>query len=530
MARKRKISQKQRRFPTFRATVSLGALIPLFSIGIRRKIKGTLTAADGAAAACDGGMADEEAPPRPTASGADRLSALPDGVREHVLSFLPAHEAVRTTVLARSWRDLWRRSPALRITGWGTVAKFPQFVDRLLRLHRSACFHPGGGGGGDPCAAAPAPLDACHFDFDKSDFHGELDTIADEARVNEWIQSALRCRVRVLRFCYARDCEPLDLPDLSLAASMHLTRLELGGVAIFHNLNLSGCPALTDLKMDDCFFFAQEILAPSLKHLTMSSGDFFYDHRVRIRLPSLVSLKLIKCHGWTPFLARMPLLETAVVTHSHDFDDTCSLMSVDGCGDGLCRGCRDYVSHPDRKSCLLLSGLSEATHLELSAPREMVVYIRDLKFAHTFGKLKTLILADWFVAAGLSALIWFLDHSPILEKLTLQISEVHKNTITTEGSCELPASPVASSRLNIVEIKCPEVDGIVIEILKILAASGVPLEKVNIQRSVTGSDCHHIIIFNYQSYGESTVLILNALVSAQSRGKEIQAIYGSIIF
>ncbi|KAJ1274975.1 hypothetical protein BS78_05G100800 [Paspalum vaginatum] len=420
-------------------------------------------------------MADKEAPPRPTASGADRLSALPDGVREHVLSFLAAHEAVRTTVLARSWRDLWTRSPALRVTG--------------ARAAPAPGRHPGDGGG-DPCAAASAPLDTCHFDFGKSDFDDELDTIADEARVNEWIQSALRCRPRVLRFCFARDCEPLDLPDLSLAASTHLTRLELAGVAIFHNLDLSGCPALTDLKMDDCFFFAQEIQAPSLKHLAMSSSDFFHNHRARIRLPSLISLKLIGCHGRAPFLACMPLLETAVVTHTHDFDDRCSLLSVDGCGDELCRGCRDYyVSHTDRKSCLLLSGLSEATHLELSAPLQMVVYMRDLKFAHTFGKLKTLILADWFLAADLSALIWFLDHSPILEKLTLQISEVHKNTITTAGSCERPASPVASSRLKIVEIKCHEVDGIVIDILKILAASGVPLENVNIQRSITGSDC-----------------------------------------
>jgi hypothetical protein len=65
-------------------------------------------------------MVDKDAPPS-TASGADLISSLSDGLREQVLSFLPTHEAVRTAMLAFSWRNIWMRSLALNITGWETV-------------------------------------------------------------------------------------------------------------------------------------------------------------------------------------------------------------------------------------------------------------------------------------------------------------------------------------------------------------------------------------------------------------------------
>jgi hypothetical protein len=40
-----------------------------------------------------------------------------------------------------------------------------------------------------------------------------------------------------------------------------------------------------------------------------------------------------------------------------------------------------------------------------------------------------------------------------------------------------------------VKIKCFVVDGIIIEILMILTASGVPLEQISIQQSIAGSGC-----------------------------------------
>jgi hypothetical protein len=51
----------------------------------------------------------------PVVSVPDRIGELPDCILQHVLSFLPAQAAVRTCVLARRWRDLWRSTRALRI-------------------------------------------------------------------------------------------------------------------------------------------------------------------------------------------------------------------------------------------------------------------------------------------------------------------------------------------------------------------------------------------------------------------------------
>jgi hypothetical protein len=74
----------------------------------------------------------------PTAAvngGGGLLSSLPEGILHHVLYFLPPHEAVRTSVLSRFWRDLWRSMTALRISDdgrWSSAADFNSFVNNLL--------------------------------------------------------------------------------------------------------------------------------------------------------------------------------------------------------------------------------------------------------------------------------------------------------------------------------------------------------------------------------------------------------------
>uniref|UniRef100_A0A0A9F6V3 F-box domain-containing protein n=1 Tax=Arundo donax TaxID=35708 RepID=A0A0A9F6V3_ARUDO len=67
------------------------------------------------------------------------IDALPDEVLQHVLSFPTAQEAVRTCVLARRWRHLWRSIPVLRVAAHGCldqqgVNKLNKFVSYRLLL------------------------------------------------------------------------------------------------------------------------------------------------------------------------------------------------------------------------------------------------------------------------------------------------------------------------------------------------------------------------------------------------------------
>jgi hypothetical protein len=63
-------------------------------------------------------------PPSPTAdqdgAGDDRISALDDDLCELILrlAHLNVRELVRTSVLPKRWRGLWKRLPVLDFFGW----------------------------------------------------------------------------------------------------------------------------------------------------------------------------------------------------------------------------------------------------------------------------------------------------------------------------------------------------------------------------------------------------------------------------
>nr|XP_025876912.1 MEIOTIC F-BOX protein MOF-like [Oryza sativa Japonica Group] len=77
--------------------------------------------------------------------GGDHIGALPDALLWHVLSFLQSKEVVRTCVLARRWRHLWKSVPVLRVTGADEAIH--KFMDHLQLLRDRS------------------PLEACVFAF-----------------------------------------------------------------------------------------------------------------------------------------------------------------------------------------------------------------------------------------------------------------------------------------------------------------------------------------------------------------------------
>ncbi|KAK8447419.1 hypothetical protein SEVIR_8G069101v4 [Setaria viridis] len=100
------------------------------------------------------------------------------------------------------------------------------------------------------------------------------------------------------------------------------------------------------------------------------------------------------------------------------------------------------------------------------------IFKRDLIFCPTFSKLKTLLLFGWSVAVDPSSVVFLLQHSPVLEKLTLQLYKV------PEGS-QNPEHHYAFAHLKIVEGERREVEESAQNFLK--SHYGIPVDLIKIQ-------------------------------------------------
>ncbi|KAM2787054.1 hypothetical protein PS2_007879 [Malus domestica] len=72
--------------------------------------------------------------PKPQERVSDRISALPNEVLCHILSFLPTKYVVRTTVLSKKWNNIWTSVPNLYFCDddYPNVNAFISFVDHVL--------------------------------------------------------------------------------------------------------------------------------------------------------------------------------------------------------------------------------------------------------------------------------------------------------------------------------------------------------------------------------------------------------------
>ncbi|CAO2152608.1 unnamed protein product [Urochloa humidicola] len=401
---------------------------------------------------------------RTAAPGASRasLDVLPDEVLHHVLSFLPAQEAVRTCVLARRWRHLWRSATGLRILyecrgeGEGSsVKKLREFVDHLFLLRGTS------------------PLDTCqlrllHLDYDSSRFSSHWTHL--------WICHVLMCRVRKLSlnislYSYSSRCYVKHLPLIS----QHLMRLELSSLFLTGAfVDFSSFPSLEVLEIKECGIVAlNRISSLSLKSLRISDNCAFSEsHRVHVYAPNLVSLWLEVLYGRAPIIEKMPsLVEAMVQIDSNEDGDFC--YDSGDCGDEDCPCSGGVYGDTD---CVLLQGLSEAQSLVLTSETTMFILRRDLKCCLIFSNLKTLLLNEyWCVPADFSALTCILEHSPVLEMLTLQLfCKGPKSKLQIKGSPDpTERSNAIPENLKVVEVKCEMVDDRVLNVLEFLKNLGI---------------------------------------------------------
>ncbi|TVU41053.1 hypothetical protein EJB05_14543 [Eragrostis curvula] len=363
----------------------------------------------------------------------DRISALPDGVLEHILGFLPADKAVQTSVLARRWRHLWRYTRRLSIIFSGrrrSADGFKKLMSGLLLLRNTA-----------------VALDEVEF----SDTPLQKD---DGTYINIWIRHVLSCQAKKLLI---RSYIGAKLDGLPLI-SQHLQKLEFWCVGLGRNfLDFASCPLLQVLEITGGYILCERILSQSIKHLTIKFTSFSCEVRTRISIPSLVLMKLDFYVGKTPLLHTMPLLQTALVEPAFSAaEDYCDKGDSKECC-GICANCCGEDIHSS--GSMLLGGLSSAMNLELIALRGTIIFRRDLRWCPTFHNLKTLFLNEWCVANGPGALLCILEHSPVLEKLTLKLAKGpnHRREMDAVNNV-MEKSSAISKHLKMVYVQCEVVD------------------------------------------------------------------------
>lgn len=324
------------------------------------------------------------------------------------------------------------------------------------------------------------PLHVCEIELDT--FRSE-----DGPNVHLWIRHALLCQTRSLSVHLSRDNNSFELDELPLI-SRQLTRLELCNVMLNdHILNFSSCPALEVLWLRTCFIQADMIMSQSLKRLTILDCIFYLTARTRISVPGLVTLELSECWGKTPLLESMPSLVKGSIKLD-ECADYCGKEDGGSCVSDydICGSCG--ANNDDRGDCVILNGLSEAKSLELIAEPLVHILKRDLICCPTFSKLKTLLLNEWCMNTNLGAFICLLQHTPVLEKLTIQLSQAPNSLTETEGSSNLTGEPFAINTLKVLEIKCEKIDEGVQKILTFLSTCGIHIEQINIHQRIGSSE------------------------------------------
>ncbi|KAF9589596.1 hypothetical protein IFM89_025879 [Coptis chinensis] len=233
----------------------------------------------------------------------DRISNLPDHILHHILSLLPTKYAVGTSVLSTRWNYLWTSISSLDfcdtlLQSERTVCTdehdmiFMNFVDRVLLHHDAAYIHK---------------------------FSLLCRRNLDTYRVNAWISSVLRRKVRELDLLFYRRNESVFPRSLFTCQSLTTLTIQHSVVKIppssvfsclkvlfFIDLKICSdegilevtftCPKLEECNILECQWVKIKtviVSASSLKALTISDyEDDVDDYEIKVYAKGLISLDL----------------------------------------------------------------------------------------------------------------------------------------------------------------------------------------------------------------------------------------------
>ncbi|KAL5725680.1 hypothetical protein ACHQM5_008798 [Ranunculus cassubicifolius] len=262
--------------------------------------------------------------------GEDRISSLPDGILHHILSFLPLHYAIHTSLLSKRWKCIWKGISKLdlceTVLYCDSVYKkinFINFVENVLLHH-------------DPTVVIET-------------FHLFYMTIIDEAHLTAWISTILNRKVQDIELHVSAECPIIfpsalftchSLTDIDLTAM--LSTFELPCSVCFPNLKLwrlkfiqFSCgggiqevtfnfPVLEEFILIDCVWLKIKdviIFAPKLERIVIDNEEedddgIYTNCEVKIYAESLLTLDVISGLTYGLSLCNVSSLASACINLS----------------------------------------------------------------------------------------------------------------------------------------------------------------------------------------------------------------------
>ncbi|KAK8514916.1 hypothetical protein V6N11_072726 [Hibiscus sabdariffa] len=337
------------------------------------------------------------------------LDNLPDPILCHILSFLPARDAVRTSILSRRWRYLFMSSISKldlddiqddlpnSLVPDEHIESFKKFVDSVKEIDVHLLC--------EEILKLSTVLFTCPS--------LEIDVFLFYANLEQFPNLLFTCSSLVTLKLEFRGAE-MEVPTnvcLPNLRTLHLRDMEFVDGCSFPRL-ISGCPALEDLGLFSCFVDGVDELyihSLLLKRLVLNYetfDDVHYkyediDYAIVIDAPSLVYFKYIGHVGRGYTLRNTESLEKADITVFH-------LKAVD----------RD-------RSAALLRGICNVRVLQLSIHDYDAQFFRGpLNSLHAFHNLVELEFKNHCVDCKLSPtwILEFLHGVPNLKTLILDLA------------------------------------------------------------------------------------------------------------
>ncbi|CAA7021185.1 unnamed protein product [Microthlaspi erraticum] len=183
--------------------------------------------------------------------GADFISSMPDEMLHHIISFIPTDLAMRTSVLSKRWRHVWRETPSLNISEFQlraeginqTLASYTAPKIKSFSLRRSLDN------------AGPQIDSWIEFAISRNVEELSVSILDFQFRKSFsfpdffYLSSSVKQLILQLDYC---DMIPRCTVSWKSLRNLSLRRCELGDES-FANI-LSGCPVLESLRFFECRF------------------------------------------------------------------------------------------------------------------------------------------------------------------------------------------------------------------------------------------------------------------------------------